>query len=314
MLAHLLLVLPVYFALLPMEGAMAAPIPQDVKKTVTFIFIEKNRGELIPNGTGFFVAVKHETDPGMQSTYLVTAQHVLKDGKGNFLSKIWIRLNKLAGGSEFLPAALTRRLEKLIYTHPDPTVDIAVVPAYASRDVFDYIPIDPTMLVTRESFREIGIGEGSEIFFVGLFTAHVGKERNYPLVRFGRVAMISGERILWRERRKKDPDLVEVFLMETTTFGGNSGSPVFFDLGVDRIPNTIAPREIRLAGVVRGSFLKGEPVQVVSTGLVPFVDQNIGISAVTPSYFLHDILLSEELGDNALNLVSFHQSISTHGE
>src|SRR5664280_2800196 len=45
--------------------------------------------------------------------------------------------------------------------------------------------------------------------------------------------------------------------------GGNSGAPVFFYLGADRVPGQlmIGPEEIRLAGVMRGTFINGSPIQ-----------------------------------------------------
>ena len=90
---------------------------------------------------------------------------------------------------------------------------------------------------------------------------------------------------------------MNVFLFETQSFGGNSGSPVFFYLGADRrfgSLNVSAPI-IKLAGVMKGTFQEGNPIQVAGTGTVPYSVANVGIAAVVPSYFLHDILYSDEL-------------------
>jgi hypothetical protein len=80
-----------------------------------------------------------------------------------------------------------------------------------------------------------------------------------------------------------------LYLLETQSYGGNSGSPVFFYLGHDRFPGqlVVGPSEIWLAGVMRGTFLNGSPIQFLQspTATIPFSTQNIGIAAVTPSFF-----------------------------
>ena len=55
---------------------------------------------------------------------------------------------------------------------------------------------------------------------------------------------------------------VELYLLETMSFGGNSGSPVFFSLGIDReslgidreLGKIYPGWEMILASVMRGSF------------------------------------------------------------
>jgi hypothetical protein len=83
------------------------------------------------------------------------------------------------------------------------------------------------------------------------------------------------------------------------SFGGNSGSPVFFSQGADRQPGSIilGPPEITLAGVMRGNFNEARVGGLVQTpnAVLPVVAQNIGIAAVTPAYLLRDILYSESL-------------------
>src|SRR3989454_11615008 len=45
--------------------------------------------------------------------------------------------------------------------------------------------------------RPLQIVEGTEVFFAGLFTPFAGEPRNYPVVRFGRIALVTGEPISW---------------------------------------------------------------------------------------------------------------------
>ena len=67
---------------------------------------------------------------------------------------------------------------------------------------------------------------------------------------------------------------------------------------IDRVPGQLyTGAEIRLAGVMRGTFLNGSPIlfRQSPTATIPFSTQNIGIAAVTPSYLLHEILYSEPM-------------------
>ena len=180
-----------------------------------------------------------------------------------------------------------------IYTHNDETVDIAVIPCPPGSDKYQYKLIPVNMITTKEVFTQMNIKEGDEVFFTGLFTPFTGSERNYPIVRFGRVAMIPSERIFHKGQVRY------LYLVECQSFGGNSGSPVYFYFNPLREPGLIRfdqPR-ILLAGVVRGHFVDFSPLElgVVDEVKIPISSENVGIAAVVPAYHLYEILFSEEL-------------------
>lgn len=287
------------------ERGLAANIPDDVKKIVAFIFLADKDGKLrvdkhgdhVPYGTGFFAGVKNEVNPATLNGYFVTARHVLHDKAGKLYPRVWLRLNTVAGGAEFVPLDLTVKGRKTLYTHPtDETVDIVVIPVLPDRKRFDFKLLTDNFLTTKESVRELNIGEGSDVFFTGLFTPYIGKRRNHPIVRFGRVALLPDERIPWKDKPDKELELLELYLIETFSFGGNSGAPVFFYLGSDRSPGNLLPGMVlKFAGIVKGSFLDGYPVRLLETAKTLVSSSNVGISAVVPSYLLHDILFSHEL-------------------
>lgn len=52
----------------------------------------------------------------------------------------------------------------------------------------------------------------------------MGEHRNNPIVRFGRVALLPEDKIPWQENGKS-AESVELYLLETQSYGGNSGSP-----------------------------------------------------------------------------------------
>lgn len=269
--------------------AMATTIPSQAKDIVTFIFIKTPDGKLIPNGTGFFVGIKSEQNAKRSFGYLVTAKHVLQDDKRQYYDSAYIRLNKKDGGSKFIKIPIKEN--STVFSHHDPNVDIAVIPAFPDASIFDFKILPEEMLTTKELFEKNHIREGDEIFFTGLFTGHVGAKKNYPIVRFGRVAMLTDEKIDW------DGESLDLYLVETQSFGGNSGAPVFFDLGALRDPNVIrfGGSQLFLAGVMKGSFNRGNPIKVIQTDAISLAYENVGIAAVVPAYKLYEILFSDKL-------------------
>lgn len=269
---------------------MPAKVPQEIKNTVSFIFVKNKKGELVPNGTGFFVALRSRCNHEVSHVYLVTAKHVLQDSQGKFYPSVFLRLNRIGGDVEVVEVALGVSGSK-VHTHDEPGVDIAVLPCLPSQARFDFKCIPEEMLVTKQRFVELTISEGDEVFFTGLFLSHFGQHRNYPIVRFGRVALISEEPVDWKG------ELLDLYLVETQSFGGNSGSPVFFLFGATRQPGQIrlGGTQVFLAGVMKGSFLKRSKIRVADTKPTPVSVENVGIAGVVPCYKLYEVLFSDEL-------------------
>jgi len=270
----------------------AMSIPPDVKKTVCFVYIEKD-GKEIPNGTGFFVLTRN-TSKTLGHVYLVTAKHVLQSDpqKGTFFSHCIIRLTKKKGGVQKLRLPLnTKGKNKNVFCHDDPTVDIAIISALPNQDMFDFKPLPFDYLTGKDDFKKLNVSEGSDVFFVGMFTPHLGAQQNYPIVRFGRVALLSDEKVKFMDQMR------DLYLLETFSFGGNSGSPVFIYLGSDRQPGSliVGVPVLKLAGVMSGTFRKASKVLEIQTATTDVSFDNMGIAAVVPCYHLQEIILSDEL-------------------
>ncbi len=265
-----------------------------MKKCVTFIFVKDREGRIIPQGTGFFVAVPSETSSDKFSSYLVTAKHILQDRSGQYLSSVVIRLNAIDGGSELIEVPLGEVGK--VFVHSDPDVDIACFGCLPDQKSFDLKCVPSDMISTKEIVEENQIVEGDEVFFCGLFTSYIGQQKNQPIVRFGRVALMSDEKVEWKEKGKPARSL-DLYLLECQSFGGNSGSPVFFYLNPLRKPGVLAigGRSFLLAGVMMGSFQIGSELETTEARQRIYSLQNAGIAAVTPAYKLHEILFSEEL-------------------
>ena len=290
-----ILIVPLILALLGLSIPCFAgmTIPSDIKKTICFIFVQKN-GKEVPNGTGFFVSIQNP-DNNKVYVYLVTAKHVLQSSpdKGIFHSSCFIRLNEKGGGTKQIPINIfPTGKKKNVFMHEDSTVDIAVIPLIPDFKIFDYKTIPMSYLTNRKDFQSLNVREGSDIFFAGMFTPHIGQQKNYPIFRFGRIALLSDEKILFMGKKR------DLYLIEMLSFGGNSGSPVFIHLGADRKPGSLILGSpiLKIAGVISGTYQKGYPVIKVPTSTDEQLSlDNMGIAAVTPCYHLREIILSEDL-------------------
>src|SRR5262249_28267813 len=85
-------------------------------------------GKTIYGGTGFLVLYREE---GLAFPYLVTCRHVAKRVEPD--SGIFIRVNNKDGKT-----SVPMRFEEAAWAyHPDPTVDVAVIPAYLDPSDWD---------------------------------------------------------------------------------------------------------------------------------------------------------------------------------
>lgn len=259
--------------------AGAAPIPPKVKAAVALILVEdeKQPGTLQAKGTAFFVGVEVPGQVDRSVVYLVTAAHVLQRGtapKSVWREHAYVRLNTLEGGSEVakLPI-LDAQGELLPLVLRDDTVDLAAIRVSPDPNRFDYKMVVASMLASQHDFSSLPIREGSELFFVGLFAPRPEKSKTLAIVRSGRVAVLPDGKIDW------DGRATEIYLMETGSIEGHSGSPVFFQAGADAAPGVVPAGNpiFKLAGVVQGAFGDLQ-----------------GIAAVIPAYALRDLLFSEQ--------------------
>ena len=274
------------------ERALAGPIPPEVKSVVVFIFIEME-GKLVPNGTAFFVGVKKPTEPTTFTVYLITAKHVLyKPDTTEFIDKVHVRINKRGGGSEVSTIPITVEGDnKNIFFHSDPSVDVVAIPFLPDQTRFDFKFLPDEFITTQEDYDNLKIREGSDVFFTGLFTPYLGSEKNYPVVRFGRIALVTDEKIEWQGKQ------MSLYLIEAGSYGGNSGAPVFFYFGSDRTPGmlTVGKPILKLAGVMQGTFRDAQEIKIIETKKTPISVSNMGIAAIVPAYKVHELLFSKEM-------------------
>ncbi len=77
-------------------------------------------------------------------------------------------------------------------------------------------------VVTPKLIQDYDLGIGDDVYTVGRFVNHDGKQRNNPVVRFGNIAQMPIEPI-----KQDDGHLQDSYLVECKSVAGYSGSPVF---------------------------------------------------------------------------------------
>ncbi|MBN4085339.1 trypsin-like peptidase domain-containing protein, partial [Flavobacteriaceae bacterium AH-315-B10] len=214
--------------------------------------------------------------------YLVSAKHVLQDKTGTFFKNIFVRFNNKDGSIEQFPINLAvSGAKKNVFVHSDVTIDLAIIPVKMSENIdFKTIPID--QIIKRSEYEKENINVGTEVFFTGLFTPYIGTKTINPIFRFGRLCLIPNEKIKFVEIKR------DILLIESSTFGGNSGSPVIFSYQNEN------QQRVRLAGVVLGSYNRGQFIEN-NTLKSNMLISSLGISAITPSEFIAEIINSLEL-------------------
>lgn len=271
---------------------MSEDIYLQIKKCVTFIGTGNEKAFNIL-GTGFFIGVPVEDQADRTTGYFVTAKHIVQGNNGQFLPSIILRLNTLNGSLSYSEIDLR---EAKVYTHDDQIVDIAVIPLRPKEKIIEFKMIPSKMICTKEIIDKNEIREGVNVFFTGLFSSYFGHQRNQPIFRFGKLALMTDEPIDWKEK-DKPPISTNLYLVECQSFGGNSGSPVFFEVNAKLKKGewAIGPPSVYLAGIVKGSFLSASEVQQPSSIDKPFSYENVGISAITPAFKLNEILFRTDV-------------------
>lgn len=272
-------------------------IAENIKKCVVFIGTKKpdeSAEQIKYCGTGFFVSTASKI-PNKSFTYLVTAKHVARNIEGK---DFYIRANSKDGKSVIFKGGDDVKW----WFHPDPVypADVAVYHFPLSTDLYkslDCEMIEAGMLVTDKMRLEEGIGEGDEVFTVGLFSKHTGSEKNLPIIRMGNIAMISDEPV-----HTSLFGNMEAYLVEMRSIGGLSGSPVFVLKPVPiAIDDWLVPTSrwrIYLLGLVHGHWdVETEKVGDAMPDNAMKGHVNVGIAMVVPANKILETINCKGLAD-----------------
>lgn len=191
-------------------------------------------------GTGF--VVEHD-----RRYFGVTNRHVARDSGASV-----IRLNRKNGQADILDHD-PMDWETIAGGH-----DIAALRLDLDSAMHQVSAISSSSFLPDNGQHEIGVGD--DVFMIGLFVNHEGKEKNNPLARFGNISMMAAP----------DSEIhfgghsYESFIVDMHSRSGFSGSPVFVyrtfggDLENPSYGNTVSMPAINIArGIERkGGFLQ----------------------------------------------------------
>jgi hypothetical protein len=186
-------------------------VDERVRMTVVFIGAENERG-FSPYGTAVVGLVAFED---LANSVLVTAQHVLEDIPGDYVS---VRINRRDGGADI------RKIKKSgAVTFTERAIDLAVLPETIDPTIYDVWAVPLSSSAWNEQLTKYGEpGPGDEVCVVGLYTTHFGHIRNMPVARIGHIAALPEEKVM------TDRGYVHGYLIECQSIAGLSGSPVFW--------------------------------------------------------------------------------------
>jgi hypothetical protein len=251
-------------------------IPDGLLKCVVFIGGRDTHGQTHYGATAFVVGLTTSLSGTAGWPVLVTARHnVLRalDEYGN----VTIRVNLENGAARDIEIAGS-------WEFPDDDAsDVAAIPF---PDLFvgteEALPLPVDWFLTPEMVAGHNIGPGDEIVIIGLFSRHVGTERNLPVVRGGSIAAMPEEPLI-------DPASgleYDAYLAEVRSIGGLSGSPVFVILTMDRYvevdPSFDPGRAFHVVGLVRGHW-NARTDEAFDSFLDEREPANLGIAIVSPA-------------------------------
>jgi S1-C subfamily serine protease len=277
-----------------------APTAAMLKKMVAFLSLDYRDG--VSNGqargTAFFVFYpdKRVGENG-GFLYLVTNKHVAEpeiNGHKVAVQRMTLRLNLKTPVDGRESEEVTIPLSNLFhwYFPGDAAVDLAVLPVHPDESRYDYAPVPVAFFATNDVVTQEEISEGDPVLFSGFFYQFPGQRRMEPIVRQGVLAMMPDEVLgttLGQQGR--------IYLADVHVFHGNSGAPMFVNVGgYRRGMLTIGGFPYRLLGVVSGYFYETEDLQLqVATTLSGKANANSGISIVVPVDELKNLLDLPEL-------------------
>lgn len=252
-------------------------------ETAIYLYRSKAEAEdgINAGGSGFLVSIPAETHPGGTFIYAVTNRHVLE------VADV-ARFNTSDGDTriQHLPR------EKWMRSKTD---DLAIVSLFMGEGVLwkqRYFP--HTLILSKEKAEKINLGIGDQVFMVGRFINHEGKQQNAPLVRFGNIAQMPTEPLASTVEGKYHEQ--ESIIADIRSIGGYSGSPVFLnELPLNR-DGAEPATEHWLIGIDWGHVKLWSPVcgfDETPTGQTQ-VNINSGMAGIVPSWKLLDMLMSDE--------------------
>ena len=161
--------------------------------------------------------------------------------------------------------------------HPDPDIDLAVLPIDAI-EIPDGLAPDRFLTlrphtVTIDDLRSSEFSEGNELFILGFPMGIAGTDQNDVIVRHGIVARIQD----WYDGRSKD------FLIDSSIYPGNSGGPVILKPVIWGFGERRRFSRPKVLGLVSAYLPYQDVARSEQTGLIWLIsEENSGLAKVVP--------------------------------
>lgn len=256
-----------------------AIIPQVFINAVVSIGVRNTDRSVRWIATGFFLIRMISEDQGRP--FLVTNRHVF-NGK----QSIVIRMKeKDVDTLKECDAPLVSEGKSLFHQHPNPKIDIAVLPLNAefitnNHLEFPAFDIDKHALTSTE-LRNSGVDEGSLVFMLGFPLGLVNNNSGLPICRLGCIARMSETQI------EEEYNI----LADIQNFPGNSGSPIILRPELMSIQGSKSLDKSVLVGIIHSYIPYKESLINSQTGeTVEIRSENSGIANVHPVEFIKEII------------------------
>lgn len=217
---------------------------------------------LIGSGTSFIVSDIYNNN---EELFLVTNKHVIDGAAIGYITFTEIENDSPQIGKIF-PVRIDG-FESLFFGHPDPDVDIAVMPISWQLDLIQkdnvkaYLSkINTSIFISEAELDEFDVTR--EVIFVGYPNGLFDETNFTPIVRTGTIATpiqfdFSGE---------------PIFIIDASVFPGSSGSPVFsYDRTLDN-----GFTNIKLLGIISAVFTQEDNGSIrlvpAPTQMMPLVE------------------------------------------
>lgn len=256
-------------------------------KTLVAIGIVQ-RKKFVCQATGFLVGfiAKNSKEPEKKTyhVFLVTNRHVFQ-GK----QKVWLRLNDNKDKAKIFEQELTFPTgESRWLAHKNGNVDLALLninPQALQDNSIDFSIFNEEMFAFYRNFKKIGIEMGDDVYILGFPMGVAGDIQNYPYAKSGIISRVDKE--IFAKHK--------AYLIDSSIFPGNSGSPVVLKPTAISINQTQAVSQIFLMGVISRYLPYKEELyshQTNPPSVVSLERENSGLSFVVPMDFAKSVFIT----------------------
>lgn len=274
-----------------------AILPQNYTEATVVLGVATNPSQVTWFATGFIVGRYEGTDENGQkkyTTYLITNKHVVRN-----CNSLHLQFNSATGTS--LSTTTLKKGKQLNYSeHPDPEIDIIanrinVNGAIENGAIVSFFQLDDQAL-NKAAMKSTGVAEGTLVYALGfpvsLDEGLVDGISKAPVCRLGCISRI--EHIYHNNNAK-------FFIIDATTYPGNSGGPVINRPEIISITNTPRNDSVNLIGIVSAYIPYREQLMSTQTQRIRMVnEENSGLTVVYPVDYIAEVVEIERTRSTGL--------------